>query len=106
MHLAAPPHALLASASYKAFDETTGCEVAWNKVKLRNVDERERKQLDEEVVTLGMVRGCLLRALAGRLEPGDGTGRCQRRPCGRRLTPPPLAAGPPQHHPLLRHLEG
>ena len=31
--------------SYKAFDEEDGIEVAWNQVKLRNVEEREKNAL-------------------------------------------------------------
>ena len=31
--------------SYKAFDEEDGIEVAWNQVKLRNVEARERDAL-------------------------------------------------------------
>ena len=38
--------------SYRAFDEELGIEVAWNQVKLRNVDDRERKSLMHEVDTL------------------------------------------------------
>ena len=50
-----PEPPLPALRSYRAFDEETGIEVAWNKVKLRNVEERERKQLDAEVSTLGLL---------------------------------------------------
>ena len=38
---------------YRAFDEENGIEVAWNKVKLRNVEEKAREQLLTEVKTLG-----------------------------------------------------
>ena len=38
--------------SYKAFDEEDGIEVAWNQVKLRNVEEREKNALMLEVETL------------------------------------------------------
>ena len=38
--------------SYKAFDEEDGIEVAWNQVKLRNVEEREKNALMQEVETL------------------------------------------------------
>lgn len=39
--------------SYKGFDEDAGIEVAWNKVKLRNVEEKAREQLQTEVLLLG-----------------------------------------------------
>ena len=38
---------------YRAFDEENGIEVAWNKVKLRNVEEKASEQLLTEVKTLG-----------------------------------------------------
>jgi hypothetical protein len=43
---------LLLRGSYKAFDEEDGIEVAWNQVKLRNVEEREKNALMLEVETL------------------------------------------------------
>jgi WNK lysine deficient protein kinase len=43
---------VVARRSYKAFDEEDGIEVAWNQVKLRNVEEREKNALFLEVETL------------------------------------------------------
>jgi serine/threonine protein kinase len=45
-----------APRSYKAFDEEEGIEVAWNQVKLRNVEEKERSTLMQEVKTLRMLK--------------------------------------------------